>query len=332
MDEIKEFHLFAGIGGGIYGGQLLGHRCVFGVEIDEFCQTVLRQRQADGWMDKFEILGDITKLGGYAYKNKFDVLCGGFPCQAFSTAAHGNNIAEKNLWDAMFHFVEDSEAPIVFAENVVQKAIDKACSDLKGIGYKVQACRLSCHDLGADHKRDRYWLLAVKERHVFLKVVRHIMAQPKLKVDMWTKNPEEYTYPGDEIKRGRQLKAIGNAQSPFVAAAAFRILVNRHIIDEDMPDITVSKEELESVFEVQETWMRKEHPEVIGLVHTPTTIANYSTPSMQKHQGCRNFVEVFKKPTPLNGEYLMGFPIGASYPKPINEPIQSPWTQIEENK
>lgn len=45
---IKEFHLFTGIGGGIYGGKLLGHQCCAGVEIDENCQAVLRQRQADG--------------------------------------------------------------------------------------------------------------------------------------------------------------------------------------------------------------------------------------------------------------------------------------------
>ena len=45
--NIKEFHLFAGIGGGIYGGQLLGHTCCAGVEIDEFCQSILRQGSAD---------------------------------------------------------------------------------------------------------------------------------------------------------------------------------------------------------------------------------------------------------------------------------------------
>ena len=43
--NIKEFHLFAGIGGGIYGGKLLGHTCCAGVEIDENCQAVLKQRQ-----------------------------------------------------------------------------------------------------------------------------------------------------------------------------------------------------------------------------------------------------------------------------------------------
>ena len=81
---IKEFHLFAGIGGGIYGGEMLGHECCAGVEINKFCQDVLKQRQADGWMTPFPIYDDITALNGSDFKGPFDILCGGFPCQAFS--------------------------------------------------------------------------------------------------------------------------------------------------------------------------------------------------------------------------------------------------------
>lgn len=323
--DIREFHLFAGIGGGIYGGKLLGHTCVGGVEIDEFCQSVLRQRQQDGWMDEFEIYEDVTKLGGYAFRGKFDVLCGGFPCQAFSHAAHGMNIAEKNLWDAMKQFIVDSEAPVVFGENVTFKAIDKARQDLEELGYRVRICELSCNEIGADHQRIRFWLLAVKDSHVYARLAKHLIPQPKLKVNNWTKNPETFTYPTD-IRKGKQLKAIGNAQSPYVAAAAFRVLVNRHL-EEGPFKVNVKKEELEDVFEMQPTWIKVEHPEIEGFVHTPTTIANYSTPSMQKHAGCRNFLALFGRPHPLNAEYLMGFPIGASYPGSIKTPIAQQWNE-----
>ena len=145
--QIKEFHLFAGIGGGIYGGEILGHHCCAGVEIDKYCQGVLRQRQADGWMDKFPIFGDIKSLNGEDYKGKFDILCGGFPCQAFSYAAHGKNIEEKNLWPEMFRFVKESDAPIVFGENVTIEAIEVARKDLESVGYKVERCRLACMDI-----------------------------------------------------------------------------------------------------------------------------------------------------------------------------------------
>lgn len=308
---IKEFHLFAGIGGGIYGGKLLGHKCCAGVEIDKFCQDILIQRQEDGWFEKFPVYGDLTKLNGNPYKGTFDVLCGGFPCQAFSHAAHGKNIPSKNLWDEMLRFVKESDAPVVFGENVTLKALEKAKSDLEIVGYKVELCKLSCGELGADHRRDRYWLLAVKDDKVFQKVSKHIIKLPKFKANSWTLDPSQIKEKTTLTNKRAQLKAIGNAQSPYVAATVFRILVNRHLYHEFSSPIA-SPEEIEAVFEKQKTWIKLQYGDDFGFVHTPTTMANYSAPSMMKHQGCRNFKEVFGRPTPDNAEYLMGFPFGAS--------------------
>ena len=323
-NPIQEFHLFAGIGGGIYGGELLGHECCAGVEISDFCQTVLKQRQKDGWMNEFEIYGDLRALNGKNFKGKFDVLCGGFPCQAFSTAAHGKNIAEKNLWDEMFRFVKESNAPVVFGENVVLRAINKATQDLESIGYKVKFCRLSCSDLGADHQRNRFWLLAVKDSKVFDRIKKHVLSLPKFEGVYWSKNPDELGNEVETADRREQLKGVGNAQSPFVAASAFRILVNRHIEDGEYTEV-VSEEEISNVFEIQSTWIKQTFGEDFGLVHTPTTMANYSAPSMMKHQGCRNFRTVFERPAPKNAEYLMGFPLGASSPKPQSKMNLKKW-------
>lgn len=149
MCLIREYHLFAGIGGGIYGGKLLRHTCVGAVEIMPYARSVLAQRKKDGWMDAdmdIDSHSDITKLNGTEIRDSFDVLCGGFPCQAFSTAAHGKNIAEKNLWGHMLRVVQESQAPIVFGENVVLRAIEKASSDFKSMGYKVECSRLGCED------------------------------------------------------------------------------------------------------------------------------------------------------------------------------------------
>ena len=310
-EKIKEFHLFAGIGGGIYGGELLGHECCAGVEIDEFCKAVLKQRQQDGWMNEFPIYGDLTKLKGKPFKGTFDVLCGGFPCQAFSHAAHGKNIAEKNLWTEMLRFAIESDAPIVFGENVTLKAIETAKKDLIEVGYKVERCKLSCGEIGADHRRDRYWLLAVKDWSVFQKVAAHVNSLPKLNMTYWTSPLTEVGEDVPVIKKREQLKAIGNAQSPMVVATVFRILVNRHLNDK-FHGVTVDKEEIEAVYNISKTWIKQVYGDDFGYVHTPTTMANYSAPSMMKHLGCRNFVTVFGRPSPANAEYLMGFPQGAS--------------------
>lgn len=318
MDKIREFHLFAGIGGGIYGGELLGNECVGACEIGDYQQKVLRQRQTDGWMPEFPIYTDLLSLNGGQFKGAFDVLCGGFPCQAFSTAAHGKNIAAKNLWDDMLRFARESEAPVVFGENVVLRAIEKAKADLEALGYRVERVRLGNADLGADHKRNRFWLMAVMDNFVFERIASGLATLPKLTGDCWTKSPAETGEPVmvKPEERRMQLLGVGNAQSPFVAATAFRILVNRHLNHVEGRKEIVGKDELAKVFEKKDTWIQTTFDH-IGLVHTPTTMANYACKSMMKHQGCLNFTRVFGRPEPENAEYLMGFPLGASSPNPL---------------
>lgn len=314
--EIKEFHLFAGIGGGIYGGELLGHQCCAGVEIDEYCKKVLRQRQKDGWMPEFPIYDDITKLNGKDFDGTFDILCGGFPCQAFSYAAHGNNIEEKNLWSYMFDFIKKSNAPIVFAENVTIIAIEKARQDLESIGYTVKRCRLACMDLHADHKRPRFWLLAVKDKSIFEKVSHSVTKLKKFRADFWTENPHEIIYPVEVPVLAPQKRGVGNAQAPIAAAIAFRVLVNRHLKN-NIEEVNPTKDELEEVFVSQDTWIQKQNPNDPIFIHTPTTMGNYHYKSMMKHPSCAKYVRIFGKPTALHAEYLMGFPIGASSPFPM---------------
>lgn len=313
--EIKEFHLFAGIGGGIYGGLLLGHKCCAGVEINEFCKKVLLQRQQDGWMDKFPIYDDITKLNGKDFEGTFDVLCGGFPCQAFSYAAHGKNIEEKNLWSYMLDFVIKSNAPIVFAENVTIVAIDKAKKDLENAGYKVERCRVACMDLKADHKRPRFWLLAVKDFSKLEKIAEHDNHVKKLQAKFWLDDPFDITYPSPVPVLAPQKRGIGNAQAPIAAAVAFRVLVNRHL-SHAYDSVIVQPEEINAVFIKPETWIHKLDPTDPIYVHTPTTMGNYHYKSMMKHPSCAKYVRIFGKPTALHAEYLMGFPIGASSPYP----------------
>ena len=262
-------------------------------------------------MNEFPIYGDIKKLSGFDFKGQFDILCGGFPCQAFSYAAHGKNIEEKNLWPEMFRFIQESDAPIVFAENVIIEAIDIAKKELENIGYKVERCRVACMDLAADHKRPRFWLLATKDNSVFNKVAKHVCKLPKLEANFWKVNPHEIEYPSPVPVLAPQKRGIGNAQAPIAAAVAFRVLMNRHLYH-NFNETVVCKEEIESVFKKSTTWIKTQNPNDPIYVHTPTTMGNYHYKSMQKHPSCAKYVRIFGKPTALHAEYLMGFPIGAS--------------------
>lgn len=50
---MRTLHLFAGAGGGILADVLLGHTPVCAVEVDVYCQSVLRARQRDGHLPEF---------------------------------------------------------------------------------------------------------------------------------------------------------------------------------------------------------------------------------------------------------------------------------------
>jgi len=67
----------------------------------------------------------------------------------------------------------------------------------------------------------------------------------------------------------------------------------------------------------RQTWVQTIFGSDIGYLHTPTTMANFCAPSMQKHAGCRNWLKVFGKITPNHYEWLMGWPPGWTDLKPL---------------
>lgn len=159
MEKMNELAIFAGAGGGILGGKLLGWRTVCAVEINEYCRRVLMQRQDDVILEPFPIWDDVRSFDGRPWRGIVDVVSGGFPCQRFSSAASGRNNAD-DLWPEMRRIVSDVAPRNVFAENVSEKAIIEAANDCSKMGYKTRMVAVSAKDLGADHIRERFWLRA----------------------------------------------------------------------------------------------------------------------------------------------------------------------------
>ena len=65
------------------------------------------------------------------------------------------------------------------------------------------------------------------------------------------------------------------------------------------------------------TWVQITFGADIGYLHTPTCTANYAAPSMQKWKAARAFKAVFGRPTPVNHEWMMGWPLGWTDLKPL---------------
>lgn len=224
---MRELALFAGVGGGLLGTFLAGFECVCAVEINHHARNVLKQRQKDGIFKPFEIHDDIHTFNAFNYANKIDIITGGFPCQAFSTAARGRNNA-PDLWPEMLRVIIQIFPPFVFAENVSKKAIRKAANDLITMGYKAEAIELSAKDLGADHRRARYWLLAYSDDKTKLR--EQINAKTRVcsqfQESIWQSDSGMYGMVDGMADRMERIKAIGNGQVPSVVFEALRTLAN----------------------------------------------------------------------------------------------------------
>lgn len=162
---MRELHLFAGAGGGILAGQLLGHRCVCAVEREPYAQAVLVARQNDGTFPPFPIWDDVRTFRGEPWRGIVDVVCGGFPCQDISAAGSGAGIdgERSGLWREMARIVSEVRPRFVFVENsplLVGRGLAVVIGDLAEMGYDAQWACISASDTGAPHQRDRIWIVA----------------------------------------------------------------------------------------------------------------------------------------------------------------------------
>jgi len=167
---VNELALFAGSGGGILGGHLLGWRTVAAVEIEDYPRRVLLQRQADGFLPRFPIWDDICTFDGKPWRGKVDVISGGFPCQDISAAGKGDGLdgERSGLWTQMARVVGEVRPPFVFVENspmLTTRGGVRVIADLTQMGYDTTWTVMGAADVGAPHQRDRMWIVA-KRRDV----------------------------------------------------------------------------------------------------------------------------------------------------------------------
>ena len=160
-----ELALFAGAGGGVLGGKLLGWRTRCAVEINPYCQKVLLARQRDGHLPRFPIWDDVSTFNGRPWRGAIDVISGGFPCQDISTAGKGRGVSgeRSGLVFEMLRIVDEVRPKFVFAENsplLRTRGLGAILTELDRLGYDARWCVLGAWHVGAPHKRNRMWILA----------------------------------------------------------------------------------------------------------------------------------------------------------------------------
>lgn len=133
-----------------------------------------------------------------------------------------------DLWPEMYRVVKEVAPIYVFSENVSAAAIERASTDLTALGYKADMLSLSAKDLGGDHVRSRYWLLAYSDDKSKLRSLVNAKARelPELRESIWAAKPGEPRVANGFAGRVERYRSVGNGQVPVVAAAALWALAN----------------------------------------------------------------------------------------------------------
>jgi len=247
---MNELALFAGAGGGILGGHLLGWRTVCAVEWESYPASVLAARQNDGLLPPFPIWDDVQTFDGRPWRGIVDVVSGGFPCQDISAAGKGAGIdgERSGMWGEMARIIREVRPRFVFVENspmLTSRGLGRVLGDLASMGFDARWGVLGAADVGANHQRDRIWIAArnlANSSQIGFK-------RPKTKQGMggnrfalygvakewWDREPEQIPREIERqvggvvdglASRVDEINAIGNGQVPLCAATAWRLLTS----------------------------------------------------------------------------------------------------------
>ena len=266
---MNELALFAGAGGGILGGKLLGWRTVCAVEWEPYPASVLVARQNDGFLPPFPIWDDVCSFDGKPWRGIVDVVSGGFPCQDISAAGKGAGIEgeRSGMWGEMARIIHEVQPRYVFVENspmLTSRGLGRVLGDLASMGFDARWGVLGAADVGANHKRDRIWIVAHATKlqrngsndHARVGMGREQISESgdcrwasdmadahsshgernerpkrslKKRADLiqpswWAIEPNVGRVVNGVAARVDRLKAIGNGQVPLCAATAWRLL------------------------------------------------------------------------------------------------------------
>ena len=171
MKKLKVLDLFSGLGGFSLGLERTGHfETVAFCDNNKFSKLVI-----DKHWKGIKIYDDIREIT----KEKFttdgietpDIITGGFPCQPFSVAGKQKGTSDdRHLWPEMFRIIKAFKPRFVIGENVrgivnIQDGMvfETVCTNLEDEGYEIQPFNIPAAGVGAPHRRERIWFIAVRE-------------------------------------------------------------------------------------------------------------------------------------------------------------------------
>lgn len=157
--------LFAGIGGFRLALESLGAKCIYSNEWNIPAQEVYRANFGD------TPEGDITKVDEKSIPDH-DILCAGFPCQAFSISGNqlGFGDSRGTLFFDIARIVKEKKPKVVFLENVKNfashdngKTLGVVKATMEELGYSFNQRVLNALDYNIPQKRERIYMVCFRE-------------------------------------------------------------------------------------------------------------------------------------------------------------------------
>ena len=164
---MKFLDLFAGIGGFRLGMESVGHECVGFCEIDKYARASYKAiHNTKGEIE----LHDITTVSDESIRGfgSVDIICGGFPCQAFSIAGNRRGFEDTRgtLFFEICRFASILRPKYLFLENVRGllnhdggATFETIIRTLDGLGYDVEWQVLNSKNFGVPQNRERVFII-----------------------------------------------------------------------------------------------------------------------------------------------------------------------------
>jgi len=158
-----------------YGGIELGLKRVLPTlrsvalcEIEAFAIANLVAKMEAGLMDAAPVWTDLKTFPWESFRDRVDILTGGYPCQPFSAAGkRAGKDDPRHLWPWIADGIRLMRPRVCFFENVeghISLGLSSVISDLEELGYTVSWNIFSASvDAGAPHQRKRVFIMAHRE-------------------------------------------------------------------------------------------------------------------------------------------------------------------------
>ena len=205
-DNFTFIDLFAGIGGIRLGFESVGGKCIFSSEFDEDACKTYEANFGE------HPAGDITKIEASTIPD-FDILLGGFPCQAFSIIGKKEGFANETCGTLFFdieRILREKKPKAFMLENVRNlTAHDKGntfrviTAHLEALGYHVHAKVLNALDYGVPQKRERIIIVGFKDNVNFNFPEPVALTERKTLADILETDVDRKYYVRDAIRLSR---------------------------------------------------------------------------------------------------------------------------------